>query len=61
MVSAGVLAMILYSPGCPYSMIIANDFIKGLLMGITMEITAIAIIPELNLLTKPFAREIEFR
>lgn len=44
MVSAGVFATVLYSPDSPFAMIIANDFVKGLLMGLAMGITAIAII-----------------
>ena len=44
MVSAGVFATTLYSPASPWSIIISNDFIKGLLMGIAMGLTAIAII-----------------
>lgn len=44
MVSAGVLATIIYSPAFPFLMIIDNDFIQGLLMGISMGLTAIAII-----------------
>ena len=44
MVSAGIFATILYSPASPFSRIISNDFIKGLLMGIAMGSTAIAII-----------------
>ena len=44
MVSAGIFATLIYSPAFPFSMIIANDFLKGLLMGIAMGITAIAII-----------------
>ena len=44
MVSAGVFATFLYFPASPLSMIISDDFIKGLLMGIAMGLTAIAII-----------------
>jgi len=44
MVSAGIFATLLYSPKSPFSMIIAHDFSKGLLMGIAMGLTAIAII-----------------
>ena len=44
MVSAGVFATLLYSPASPLSMMITNDFIKGLFMGTAMGITAIAII-----------------
>ena len=44
MVSAGVFATVLYSPESPFSMIITNNFLKGLLMGIAMGITAIVII-----------------
>lgn len=44
MVSAGVLATIIYSPTSPLSTIISNDFAKGALMGIAMGMTAISII-----------------
>ena len=45
MVSAGFFATVIYSPSCPFSLMIPdNNFLKGLLMGITMGVTAIAII-----------------
>ena len=44
MVSAGMFATLLYSPAFPISSIIANQFIKDLLMGSAMGITAIVII-----------------
>ena len=44
MVSAGVFATLLYSPKFPISTIITSDFLKGLLMGTAMGITAITII-----------------
>lgn len=44
MVSAGIFATLLYSPAFTLATIIANDFLKGLLMGVAMGITAIAII-----------------
>ena len=44
MVSAGVFATLLYSPESPFAVVIADDFIKAILMGTAMGITAIAII-----------------
>ena len=44
MISAGLFATIIYSPELPFSAIIPNDFVKGLLMGTAMGLTAIAII-----------------
>ena len=44
MVSAGIFATLIYAPTSPFSMIIADDFVKGLLMGVAMGITAISII-----------------
>jgi aquaporin Z len=44
MVSAGVFATLLYSPNSPIWQIIPNEFLRGLIMGIAMGLTAIAII-----------------
>ena len=44
MVSAGVFATFLYSPSSTIPTIIPNEFLRGLVMGIAMGLTAIAII-----------------
>lgn len=44
MVSAGVFATLIYSPASPVASLIPNPFLQGLLMGIVMGLTAIAII-----------------
>ena len=44
MISAGVFATLIYAPEFSLSTIIPDDFIKAILMGIAMGVTAIAII-----------------